>query len=580
MLKCLNDKKGFTLIDVIVGTSLMLIVFLSIFGAYQLAIKVINQSKHKITAVAIANEELEMVRNLPYPSIGTIDGFPEGTLKSTKTTSINNVDYTINTRVDFVIDPIDGITLPEDDCPNDYKKVEVEISWQSQFNGSINISTDVAPKNLAQECATGGGILSVSVFDAQGIMIPSPEIEVIDPETDNIIKTATPADGQHYFSLDISTYKVIISKNGYSSERTYGTEEIITPEKPHLLVLEDQLTETSFSIDKVSSFSIETLSPWGQGFFSDSFADQSKTSELSNVIIQTGEGNLDKIEEEYFSSGYLISTEITPVNITTWEKLSWTDSKPLNTELIYQILYFDEQNWILIPNIDLPGNLSGFTSSPLDLSELNASTYPQLKIKASFSTSDTSFSPTLYDWQVSWITAQATPIPYASFNLRGTKIIGTDADEEPVYKYSETHLSDSQGQININNLEWDSYTFSTNPVSNLDLIDIDPSPQPISLSPDTNLLINLFLEAENSLLITVQDNETFEPIFASPIRIYNASLSYDTTLFTNEKGQVYFIPLETSDYNLEISASGYLNWSGSVSISGDITKIIHLEQIE
>ena len=45
----MTKNSGFTLIDVIVGVSLTLIVFSGIFGAYQLGIKVVSQSKARGT---------------------------------------------------------------------------------------------------------------------------------------------------------------------------------------------------------------------------------------------------------------------------------------------------------------------------------------------------------------------------------------------------------------------------------------------------------------------------------------------------------------------------------------------------
>ena len=56
-------KKGFTLIEVLVGSFLMLIVFLGIVGAYRLGIKLVSLSKNKVTATAIAGGQIEKIRN-------------------------------------------------------------------------------------------------------------------------------------------------------------------------------------------------------------------------------------------------------------------------------------------------------------------------------------------------------------------------------------------------------------------------------------------------------------------------------------------------------------------------------------
>jgi hypothetical protein len=569
---------SFTLIEVLVGTFLILIVFLGIFGAYQLGFKVIGLSKNKITATAILNGEIEKIRNLPYESVGVSGEFPNGILEKISYVTQNNIQYQIERRVDFVVDPADGIASPDDDCPNDYKRAEIKVSWSGVLAGQISASTDIAPKNLAQECGTAGGILSVSVFDAQGIMVPSPLIEIKDPITDQTLKTATPLEGKHYFSLPADTYKIVVSKTNYSSERTYGTEEITTPENPHPIVLNGQLTETSFSIDKLSSFSVDTLSPWGQDFFSDSFLDSSKISESENINISEGKVTLAKTGDQYQSPGYLISISISPQNLINWDKFSFSDFEPAGTQILYQILYFNGTDWNLIPDTDLPGNSLGFAVSPVDLSSLNPSTYSQLKIKGNLSTTDPNISPEIYHWQVSWINSQATPIQNVTFNLRGEKIIGKDQNENPVYKYSQNQTSNSSGHIDISNLEWDNYHFSVDPATGLDLVSTDPSPQPIGLAPNTNLAVKLYLDSQNSLLVTIKNSETLEPVFSASVRL--SKTGYDQTQYTNEKGQTYFIPLEIGDYSLEVQAAGYSPVSDSVSISGDMTKTINLTQIE
>ena len=574
-------KNSFTLVDVLVGISLMLIVFLGIFGAYQLGIKTIAQSRNKINATAIANQQIEVIRNLPYDSVGVSGSFPDGILESSTSIFQNNVEYTIETRVDFIIDSADGIAPPEDECPNDYKKVEVKVSWQGRFPSEIKIVSNIAPKNLAQECAIGGGILSVAVFDAYGVMVLSPLIEVRDPLTEEVLKDAQPLSGEHYFSLAADTYKVIVSKPDYSTERTYGVDEIATPEKPHPIVLEDGFIETSFSIDKVSSCSVNTLSPWGQDSLVDPFNDESKISELNNIVVIGGAVKLASTTEEgYLSPGYLISTSIAPIGFLSWDKFSFSDSDPSLTNLKYQICSTTDTGWLLIPDSDLLGNSEGFDSSPVDLSGLAISKYPEIKIKAIASSSDSALTPVLGDWQVSWLTSEATPIPNKTFNLQGAKIIGTDEDEEPVYKYYQDHTSDSGGQINLSNLEWDAYNFSIAPASGLDLVDISPSLQPIDLSPDSFLEVDLYLDAENSFLLTLKDQTTLGPVFAASARLYSVPLVYDTTQYTDIKGQTYFIPLAPGNYNLAIQAAGYADFATNINISGDVTRTISLEQIE
>ena len=361
----------------------------------------------------------------------------------------NNNDYTIERRVDYVIDGSDGIAVPDDECPNDYKRAEIKVSWSGRFSGEVVLTTDVAPLSLAQECSETGGVLKVSVFNAVGLMVPSPLIEVKDPITLQTLKSATPVSGEHYFSLEPTTYKIVVSKTGYSTEQTYGSGEIynsktiITPENPHPIVFGGQLTENSFSIDGLSSMTIQTRGTKGQGY----------------PIVH---------------------------NVT--------------------------------------------------------------------------------------------------FTLTGAKRVGLDANENPIYKYSQAHITNGPGQVEISNLEWDLCSFSVF-TPGLDLVGIESPPeiettQPVGLAPNTSLSVRLIVKAENSLLVTVQDITTGEPIFSASVRLSNTGLGYDTTQYTGENGRTYFIPLEPATYNLEIQAPGYAILTTQAFVSGDTTKIVTIEQVE
>lgn len=581
----MKKQKSFTLVEVLVGIFLVLLIFLGIFGAYQIGLKTITQNKNKITATAIANEQIEKIRDMPYLSIGTqgaVLPYVEGGLEASQIITRNNIEYYTERKVKYIIDEADG-TGEEDPCNWDYKRIEIKVSWSGFFDGEVKLVTDIAPANKAEElqacAAQPGGILSVSVSDAFGAMIESPLIEVFNPETEERISFYSPLDGRHDFALEANSFKVAVSKGeNYTVERTYGIDEITTPEKKHPIVLEGKITPISFSIDKISSFSINTLSPQGEDFLSDSFLDQSQISSLSDVDINEGEAKLTKIGEVYVNSGYLISTEIEPLSLIQWNELSWNDLEDLDTDLKCQIYYFDTDDWYLIPDSDLSNNSVGFDSSPLDLSGLNVDTYSKLKLKANFSTNDNNFSPILYDWQLSWITSYSTDIPNVSFLLEGEREIGTDDQGNPVYKYSEVSISNGSGYIEINSLQWDNYHFYSQE-SELILTDTNPSPQPIGLLPDENKNVELFFESENSLLITVQNDNDLTPIFSADVRLYNGE-SYDVSQYTNEKGQTYFIPLSSGNYNIEVSAPGYTSEIDTVSVSGSTLKIIRLNQQE
>jgi len=576
-------KNGFSLIEIVIGVALFLIIALGVYGAFRLSVKVVHQSKARITAIMLANERIEEVRNLPYNDIGTVGGIPSGDIPQTENVVKNGVVFTVKTTISYVDDPFDG-TAPDDSVPNDYKRVKVKVFWSGLFEGEVVSITDVAPKGL--ESTVGGGNLLVSVFDALGNPISQADIHIannnVDPQIDVVYQSND--NGQYLVAgapTSTESYEITVSKSGYSTDRTYGKDEVVNPLNPHATVLEGQLTQISFSIDKLSKFSIDTLSCWGSDDFSDSFLDTSKVSYFDDVDIGEGRVVLSTSTIGYVSTGNLISKEINPDSLIKWDKFTFSDEEPSGTKITYQLYYSTNTLWSLIPDFDLPGNSVGFESSPVDISNLSTSTYYKLKVKGNLSTDNSSTTPVLCNWQVSWKNNIPVPIPNVSFHIRGNKIIGTDINDDPCYKYSATSTTDSNGHIDISDLEWDKYTFTIKE-EDLDLVSTDPISDPvgedIELLPDTTLDVKLYLEAQNSLLVTVKDGENLKGIFNAQVKLYN--LSYDKTQLTNEDGQVMFIPLDTGTYNLEIQAEGYQSYSGTVDISKDQTIAINLTPIE
>lgn len=86
-----------------------------------------------------------------------------------------------------------------------------------------------------------------------------------------------------------------------------------------------------------------------------------------------------------------------------WDYVAWNDATPGASTLLYQVQYFDttSSTWLLVPDGVLPGNSVGTSTSPINISNLDTTTYNQIRIKAMF-TCDSGNCPTLYDWTVTW----------------------------------------------------------------------------------------------------------------------------------------------------------------------------------
>jgi type II secretory pathway pseudopilin PulG len=259
---------GFTLIEVLVGAGLMLIVFSGIFGAYQLGIKVIAQSEARITATALANQKIEAIRNASYQNVGTALGVPPGIIPQEETVVRNGLDYNVRTAIVYIDDPYDGVA-PADSLPTDYKRAKVKVEWTGGFQGSVVFITDIAPKGV--ETSAGGGTLSLNVFNAEGVGVSQASVHIVNEGVIPAIDATYQTDNYGAFVLpgvpaSVEGYRISVSKQGYSLERTYGADELDAPLKPHASVYEGQVTGISFAIDKTSSIYIETMGEASQGY--------------------------------------------------------------------------------------------------------------------------------------------------------------------------------------------------------------------------------------------------------------------------------------------------------------------------
>ena len=261
-----------------------------------------------------------------------------------------------------------------------------------------------------------------------------------------------------------------------------------------------------------------------------------------------------------------------PDNLINWSSFEFIDFKDDYTNISYQVFYEDEdQNWVLIPESDLAGNSVGFEESPVDLSTLDVSKYSKLKIKANFETLDIHSTPYLDEWHVYYNTSLLSNV---SFRLRGDKILGTDEEDQPVYKYLQDLQTDSEGRLTLDQMEWDSYYFSTTQATGMELLRVSPS-NPVNLLPDTTLDVDLYFEVENTLLVTVLDASTEDPIFGASVHLSNPN--YDKILPTDKNGKAYFLPLESASYTLVVGALNYQTSTTTISVSGKTTKTIYLQ---
>ncbi len=260
-------NRGFSLIETLVASFIFVLVAVATYNGYFSVLRLVDFSKARLSAVAIANEQLEIARNLPFSEVGIVGGLPSGKIPREKILSRGGHDFTITTTVRSIDDPFDGLvssSTNRDLSPADYKLVQVDVSCLACRSFSpIKLTTTVGPKNL--ESASGNGALFVKIFDASGGPVAQARVQVIGVGTSTISIDET-TDNEGWLQLvDVPpgnfSYKVKASKTGYSSAETYavGEDGLTNPTNPNATVAGGVVTQVGLAIDRLASLNLRVM---------------------------------------------------------------------------------------------------------------------------------------------------------------------------------------------------------------------------------------------------------------------------------------------------------------------------------
>jgi hypothetical protein len=199
-----------------------------------------------------------------------VGGIPNGKIAHVQNLVRSNINFIVTTTIRNIDLPFDGAigsSTKPDLSPADNKSVEVEVACPTCRNFvPVVLSTSVAPKNL--ETASTNGSLLIKVFDSNGVPVSNASVHVLNSKISPniIIDDVTDNDGLLQIvdaPPGTNAYQISVTKNGYSSDRTYtlGATDNPNPIKPDATVIVQQLTQISFSIDKVSTLTVSSVTP-------------------------------------------------------------------------------------------------------------------------------------------------------------------------------------------------------------------------------------------------------------------------------------------------------------------------------
>ncbi len=218
-----SKNRGVTLIESLVAVMLLSLVSVTFYEMFLLAGRLTADSKTRMMAVYLANEEMEILKSMAYSKIGTQGGVPAGTILQSRNISKGGYNFLVKTEVKFSDDPLDGV-FPADNTPSDFKTVRLEVSWPSHFKQKQAVLvSSIYPETPEQE--EGGGVLSFNAINFEGLGIAGCDVEIKNEEIAPPVAINTRTDdGGNVLLLGLSA-----SQNGYEIKlNCSGMEEIRT----------------------------------------------------------------------------------------------------------------------------------------------------------------------------------------------------------------------------------------------------------------------------------------------------------------------------------------------------------------
>lgn len=570
-----HSQRGLSLVEVLVVSGIIAVIFAGLLGGFVYTLNLINDTKSRQTALSVIEAQMEFIRSLSYDAVGTVSGIPAGAIPQVATTSLNGIAFTVRTLVEYVDDPADGLGVDDDNLiTTDYKQAKVTVEWVNQTGtSSVFMVSNVIPRSI--ETDVGGGTIRVNVFDKSVTPMPNATVRLVNnllSPTIDVTRT-TNASGIALFggAPAGAGYEVFVSRSGYSADGTIlPSIAIPSPSNPPATVAEADVTTLNFFIDLVSDLTVRTVSTRLTGVISEPMDTLTGVATSSNIDLTAGELRLTETAGVYASAGEVIFVPIAPTSVSEWGAVTLTGTTSPETTVRTRL--YTTASSTLVSDTDLPGNSAGFLSTTIDISDLSPITYPSLHVGLALETTSATQTPAIDLVEISYIESE-TIAPNIPFTIRGNISLGITASASPAYKFTATTNTNGSGETVFADIESDAYLVS--PIG-YTVREACPA-NPVGVAPGTTSTLTLTVGSEvpHSLRVTV--------VTPSGASIPGASVTLARSGFSDSAntsgcGQVFFGPVtDATDYTLEVSAFGYSTVTLSdVTVSGTNELVVQL----
>lgn len=257
-------EAAFTLIEALVFLFIFTIITTTFYSVFSINTRYTIDVKDRQSSAQIANEKMEIIRNLKYDDIGTIGGIPSGDIPASENVTVDGKTYAVRTFIKYQDDSFDGV-YPADTIPNDYKIVKVAVSWAgvgSPVNSVELISRFVPP---GMELASGDGVLAINIIDGGGQGVGQALVHIVNSDVSPSVNVTAETDdsGNLMFpgaKASIWGYKLTISKNDYETVETVDPDSVeYDPIDSHASVVSGSVNTKTVVINKKSDLNIKSV---------------------------------------------------------------------------------------------------------------------------------------------------------------------------------------------------------------------------------------------------------------------------------------------------------------------------------
>lgn len=578
-------KKGFALLEVLISLAIFLVIATGIYTGFQFVFKVMYLSRVRILETVILNEQLEIVRNLPYENVGIINGSPSGVWERVATTTRSGLDFIITRTIRNIDDPYDGTIggTPNDTAPADYKLTQVEIICSHcQQQNPLSLSTYIAPKNLEGDPTHGA--LFIEVTNAQAQPVVGALVHIVASATTSFDFTDVTDNEGMLKVVDLPSgnniYQITVSKTGYTTDSTMApTESVPNPVKPHASVVAQNVTSRAFAIDEISSINLTTLNNYCSPLASVGvnimgtklLGVEPDVLKVNQNIVTNGSGQYDWTNLEWDAYG---------LRSTNYDLLGAIPALPINllagaNQSVQLILGANTANSLLI-NVE-----DGITHQPLSSASVQVvgSGYDQTKTTGVGFVRQT-------DW--SGGTGQTLFIDETKYWSDDGKVENNDLAGDLKLK--------KVGQDYVGNGYLESSTFDLG--TNVNFVELlwTPLAQPpevgdssvrwqiaasVSSSPSSWEYLgpdgtgNTYYDVQNTSISDVNNNKRYfrYKLFLQTASATNTPVVSDVTIsYTTScmpPGQAYFGGLTAQDYTVTVNHDAYQTKTQTITLNGD-----------